>query len=385
MSAGRARRVTIVGATGSIGRSALSVIDANAPRLAVAGLAARRSVRLLAEQAVRYQPDAVALADATAADEFHAAAPGWRGTLLTGPSSAEELARSVGADVVVVGAEGLAGLGPTLAAIDAGRDVALASKEVLVVAGAVVMTRARARGVRVLPVDSEHSALRQCLAGSAHGDVARLILTASGGPFLRRSLDALADVTPEDALAHPTWRMGRKVTVDSATLMNKGFEVIEARWLFDVPPSKIHVMIHSQSVVHAMVEYVDGATLAQLSPPDMRLPIQLAVLPDERQPVAPSRIDWTVPHNLTFEPPDLRRFPCLAHAYDAVAEGGTMPAVLEGADAAAVELFLARRLPFGEIPKAIRTAMDFHRAMRDPSLEELLEARRWASQLVRSL
>ncbi|MBM3451416.1 MAG: 1-deoxy-D-xylulose-5-phosphate reductoisomerase [Armatimonadetes bacterium] len=379
------RRVVVIGATGSIGRSTLCVIDDNRGALRAAGLAAHRNARLLADLAVRYRPDAIALTDAAAIDEFRARAGAWQGEIFVGEAAAEDLARAVDAEVVVLGSVGLSGLRPGLAAIDAGRDVALASKEVLVVAGAVVMARARARGVRVLPVDSEHSAIAQCLAGGSIADVARLILTASGGPFLRSSLDALATVTAEQALAHPTWRMGPKVTVDSATLMNKGFEVIEARWLFDVSPSKIQVMIHPQSVVHSMVEFADGATLAQLSPPDMRLPIQLALLPDTRQPVAPTRMDWTVPRTLTFEPPDLRRFPCLAQAYDAIAIGGTMPAVLEGADASAVALFLDGQLPFTEIPKAIRTAMDFHRPIAEPSLEELLAARRWAYQLIRSL
>ncbi len=379
------RRVAILGSTGSIGRQALEVAEALGDRLVVVALGARRDAQTLAWQAVRWNPEAVALADPQAVPEFREHAAGWRGELLVGPTALEELARWPSADVVLVAVVGVAGLLPSLAAIAAGKELALANKETLVAAGQLVREQAQARGVRIVPVDGEHSAIYQCLRAEGWGRVSRIVLTASGGPFLRRSLESMESATPEEALEHPTWRMGAKITVDSATLMNKALEVIEARWLFDLAPEHIQVVIHPQSVVHGLVEFVDGSTLAHLSRPDMRLFIQYALAGAERVPPGFGRLDWTVPHTLTFEPPDLRRFPCLGYAYEALAVGGTLPAVLNAANEVAVQRFLDREVPFGRIPKLVRAAMDLHQVRLRPNLEEILEADRWARGLVRSL
>lgn len=383
-TAGR-RRAVILGSTGSIGRQALEVADALGDRVEVVGLAARRDARRLAEQVRRWQPEAVALADPQAAEEFRQLATGWRGELLTGPGSLEELARWPSADAVLVAVVGVAGLLPSLAAIEAGKELLLANKETLVAAGELVRQRAMAGGVRIVPVDGEHSAIYQCLRAEQVDRVSRILLTASGGPFLRRSLESMEAATPEEALQHPTWRMGPKITVDSATLMNKALEVIEARWLFDLPPERIQVVIHPQSVVHGLVEFVDGSSLAHLSRPDMRVFIQYALAGTERTPPEFGRLDWTTPQTLTFEPPDLRRFPCLGYAYEALAVGGTLPAVLNAANEVAVQRFLDGEIPFGRIPHLVRTAMDLHEPRARPTLEEILEADRWARAVARSL
>lgn len=379
------RRVAILGSSGSIGRQALEVVEALGDRLQVVALGARRDARTVAQQAIRWNPHAVAFVDPQAAREFRQLASGWRGELLAGRGALEELARWPSADVVLVAVVGVAGLLPSLAAIEAGKELALANKETLVAAGQVVRQRADARGVRIVPVDGEHSAIYQCLKAEPRQRVSRIVLTASGGPFLRRSLESMDSASPEEALEHPTWRMGAKITVDSATLMNKALEVIEARWLFDLAPEHIQVVIHPQSVVHGLVEFVDGSTLAHLSRPDMRLFIQYALTGTERLPPGFGRLDWTVLHTLTFEPPDLRRFPSLGYAYEALAVGGTMPAVLNAANEGAVERFLDRQIPFGQIPKLVRAAMDLHEVRPRPTLEEVLEADRWARELVRSL
>jgi|FaiFalDrversion2_1042247.scaffolds.fasta_scaffold00252_6 1-deoxy-D-xylulose-5-phosphate reductoisomerase len=376
------RRVVILGSTGSIGRQALEVAETIPDRVRITGLGARRDAETLGEQVRRFQPEAVALSDPGAAQAFRAHVPEFRGAFQVGEGALEWLARWPGADLVLVALTGIAGLRPTLSAIEAGHDVALANKETLVAAGHLVRRAVANRGVRLIPVDGEHSAIFQLLEGRDPSTVARVVLTASGGPFLRRPLASLRTVTPEEALQHPTWRMGPKVTVDSATLMNKGLEVIEARWLFDLPPHRIEVVIHPQSVVHGMVELVDGTTLAHLSPPDMRLFIQYAFTYPDRVGVSYARMDWSRPQALTFEPPDPRRFPCLGYAYEALGRGGTAPAVLNAANEVAVERFLRREMAFVEIPKAVRLALDLHDPVPDPSLEEILEADRWARALV---
>jgi 1-deoxy-D-xylulose-5-phosphate reductoisomerase len=378
------RRLVILGSTGSIGRQALEVVDSLAGRVRVVGLAARRDAGTLAQQAERWQPEAVALVDPEAAAQFRQQAR-WRGQLLAGPRSLEELARWPSADVVLVAVVGVAGLLPSLAALEAGKELALANKETLVAAGELVQRRVASGGGRIVPVDGEHSAIYQCLRAEPRDRVSRILLTASGGPFLRRSLESMEAATPEEALQHPTWRMGAKITVDSATLMNKALEVIEARWLFDLPPDRIQVVIHPQSVVHGIVEFVDGSSLAHLSRPDMRVFIQYALAGTERVPPAFGQLDWSSAHSLTFEPPDLRRFPCLGYAYEALAVGGTLPAVLNAANEVAVQRFLDREVSFGQIPRLVRTAMDLHEPRPHPTLEEILEADRWARALVRSL
>ncbi|MDR5684168.1 MAG: 1-deoxy-D-xylulose-5-phosphate reductoisomerase [Armatimonadota bacterium] len=379
------KRLAILGSTGSIGQQALQVADALADRVRVVALAARRDVDTLAEQIRRWRPEAVAVWEPAAAAALADRVAGWRGELFAGPPGLERVAGWPSANVVLVCVVGIAGLVPTLAAIAAGKDVALANKEALVAGGPLVRRAVAEHGVRLIPVDGEHSAIYQCLRAGHRDQVARIVITASGGPFLRRSLEGMECVTPQEALAHPTWRMGPKITVDSATLMNKALEVIEARWLFDLPPSRIQVVIHPQSIVHGMVEFADGSVVAHLSPPDMRLFIQYALTDPDRTPPAHTPMDWTVHHTLTFEPPDLRRFPSLSYAYEALAVGGTMPAVLNAANEAAVHRFLAGELGFAHIPRAVRAAMELHETVADPNLEDILEADRWARAVVRSL
>jgi len=278
---------------------------------------------------------------------------------------------------VVIAISGKAGLSPTLAAIRAKKSIALATKEVLVMAGGIITAEAKRHGVQIMPIDSEPSAIWQCLRGEEEG-IARLILTASGGPFRHLSLDELKEVAPQQALAHPTWRMGPKVTIDSATLMNKGFEAIELSWLFDVPIEDIEIVIHPQSIIHSMVEFVDGSIKAQLSPPDMRLPIQYALFYPERLPNKLPHLDLSNISALTFEPPDLERFPCLKLALEAGRKGGTYPAVLSAADEVAVTLFLEELIGFLDIPKLVAEALEEHQSTPHPSLEDVLAADAWA-------
>jgi len=352
--------LAILGSTGSIGQQALEVVASLPGRFRVLALAAGNNRDLLARQVAGWHPEMAAFEGPDLPGNFRRA-------------SMDEMAAHPGVDLVVVATSGKAGLSPTLAALRAGKRVALANKEVLVMAGEIVMRETRPG--QLLPVDSEHSALWQCLVGEERENIARLVLTASGGPFLRLPPGELARITPEQALAHPTWRMGKKVTVDSATLMNKGFEAIEARWLFGVPYEKIEVLVHPQSVVHSLVEFVDGSVKAQIAPPDMRLPIQYALTyPQRLENRDLPRLDWKRLHSLTFEPPDLERFPCLKLALEAGREGGTLPAVLSAADEVAVELFLSRRIPFSAIPRLVEKALEGHRPVTHPSLEQILEA-----------
>jgi len=369
-------RLTILGSTGSIGRQTLEVVDALGGEIEVVALGARRDAAALVAQARRYRPKAVGVADETAAPPVRAGVP--QGTdVLSGPDALVRLAASVDADVVLVAVVGVAGLLPTLEALRAGRDVALANKETLVAGGALVMREVRTRGRRLLPVDSEHAAIGQCLLGETPESVRRILLTGSGGPFLRRPLDELDRATPDEALAHPTWKMGAKITVDSATLMNKGFEVIEAHWLFGLDAARIGVIIHPQSVVHSLVEFVDGSWKAQLAPPDMRMVIASALTAPERRPLPAPALEWDGLH-LTFEPPDPGRYPCLGLAYEALRTGGTMPAVLNAANEVAVERFLAGGIRFTEIARAVAETMEAHRPIPTPSLEDILAADAWA-------
>jgi 1-deoxy-D-xylulose-5-phosphate reductoisomerase len=353
------KRVAILGSTGSIGRSALAVVDAHSDRLKVTALSAGENAALLAEQVERYRPEVVGVATTAARDELmrRLGGRGRPAMVATGPDGLIAAATHADADLVLCASSGTAGLEAALAAIDAGKTLALANKEVLVMAGALMVEAARKRGVTILPVDSEHNAIHQCLHGRSPGEVRRFILTASGGPF--RSLDdaALARVTPEDALRHPTWQMGRKITVDSATLMNKGLEVIEAHWLFGAAPEAIEVVIHPQSVVHSMVELSDGSIIAQLGVTDMRLPIQYAFSYPERWGMALPPLDVARLGALEFAAPDLRRFRCLALAFQALARGGAWPVVLNAANEVAVEAFLAGRLRFPDIARVIEAAL----------------------------
>jgi len=371
------KRLVVLGATGSVGRAALDVVAALGD-VEVVGLGAQRHHALLAEQARRFRVRAVAVEDPLAGAALRDAVPA--GTrILCGPDAATALALLEGVDLVLVAVVGVAGLAPTLAALAAGRDVALATKEALVAGGHLVAAAAARSGARLLPLDSEHAAIAQCLLGQDRGGVRRVILTASGGPFLRRPAHDLWNVTVEEALAHPTWKMGRKVTIDSATLMNKGLEIIEARWLFDVAPEQIDVLIHPQSIVHALVEFADGMVLAHASRPDMRGPIQFALTGPRRRPGLVAPLDW---HRLalTFEAPDRARFPALELAREALRAGGTAPAVLNAANEVAVAQFLAGAIRFPEIVETVRAVLARHTPLPAPTLEAVLTADAWARE-----
>src|SRR5687767_2902657 len=355
------KRIAIVGSTGSIGQSALAVVDAHPERLQVVALAAGENAMRCAEQIARYRPALVAMASDGALADVQAELTrtgSTRPACAHGPEALVAVATHPEADIVLFASSGTAALDAVLAAIDAGKTIALANKEILVMAGGLVMDAARRRGVAVLPVDSEHNAIHQCLHGRPPEHLKRLVLTASGGPFRGLGAADLARVTPEDALRHPTWRMGPKITVDSATLMNKGLEVIEARWLFDVGPGRIDVVVHPQSIVHSMVELVDGSFLAQLGVTDMRLPIQYAFSYPERWDAPLSPLDLTRCGPLEFEPPDVDRFPCLGLAFRALEGDAGLPIVLNAANEVAVAAFLAARMPFTGIADTIADAMD---------------------------
>jgi len=353
------KRITLLGATGSIGLRTLELVSSFPEEFAVAGLAARGSnVELIADLCRKYTPEAVALLDAGARDRLARLLPPPRPELLAGADGLTALARDVGADVVVSALVGGVGLLPTMAAIQAGRTMALANKETLVMAGRLMTQEARARGVALLPVDSEHSAVFQCLVGHNRADVHRILLTASGGPFREWPAARFGAITVEDALKHPTWKMGAKITIDSATLMNKGLEIIEARWLFDVAPEQVQVVVHPQSIVHSMVEYIDGSVIAQLGVADMGIPILYALTYPERRPTPAPRLDLTRVGGLTFFEPDAARFPCLRLAREALGAGGTAPVVLNAANEVAVGAFLDRRIGFTDIADLIARALD---------------------------
>jgi 1-deoxy-D-xylulose-5-phosphate reductoisomerase len=372
------KSISILGSTGSVGTNVLRIVEAFPDRLRVVGLSAGGNVERLAEQIARHRPAVVSVATAEAREKLvrDVDARGLR--VLVGPEGAIEVATHPSAQMVVASAVGAVGLLPTYRAIDAGKDVALANKETLVMAGELMMARARQTGARVLPIDSEHCALHQCLDGRAPEEVRRLLLTASGGPFRTRSRVSLARVTRQEALQHPTWTMGPKITIDSATLMNKGLEVIEAHWLFGVPAERVEVLVHPQSVVHSMVEFVDGTVVAQLGVTDMRLPIQYALSHPERWAAAIPGIDFTRALRLEFDVPDHERFPCLGLAYRALAGGGSLPAVLNAANEEAVAAFLDDRIAFPAIPDTIAEVMAAHTPEPTRDVAHVLDADAWA-------
>ena len=377
------KRVAILGSTGSIGRSSLAVIDANPTRLSVAALAAGENSALLAEQVARYQPKAVAMSSAAGIDALRATGTPLPSIVGTGAEGLVAVATHPSVDIVICASSGTAGLEAVLAAIEAGKTIALANKEILVMAGQLVTEAARRRGVAILPVDSEHNAIHQCLHGRAPGELRRLILTASGGPFRGMTAAELERVTPAAALQHPTWQMGRKITIDSATLMNKGLEVIEARWLFDAGADQIDVVVHPQSIVHSMVELSDGSVIAQLGVTDMRLPIQYACSYPERWEAMLPPLDITRAGRLEFFPPAHDRFPCLGLAYEALRAGGTVPVVLNAANEVAVELFLEGRLGFMAIPRVIAETMGAHESEPVTTLRMVRRADAWAREQAR--
>jgi 1-deoxy-D-xylulose-5-phosphate reductoisomerase len=366
------KRIAILGSTGSIGQSALAVVDAYSDRLQVVGLAAGENADRFADQIARYRPRVVAMASGAALDRLSGCGA-FPGVALAGAGSdgLVAVASHPDVDLVLCASSGTDGLEAVLAAIECRKTVALANKEVLVMAGALVTCAARRSGVSILPVDSEHSAVHQCLHGRPRSEMKRLVLTASGGPFLGRSAADLAGVSAADALKHPTWRMGRKITIDSATLMNKGLEVIEARWLFDVAASQIGVLIHPQSIVHSMVELVDGSIIAQLGVADMRLPIQYAFSHPERWPAPIPSLDLAKAGRLEFGVPDAAAFPCLGLAYRALEAERNLPVVLNAANEVAVARFLEGHLGFGAIADVIERAMDAHRGAEVATLAEV--------------
>ncbi|HTP41573.1 MAG TPA: 1-deoxy-D-xylulose-5-phosphate reductoisomerase [Nitrospiria bacterium] len=377
--------IVLFGSTGSIGVNTLRVVEAFPDRYRVVGLTAWKNHRLLERQIRTFQPRMVAVADEQTADRVRRRCRDLPVSIGTGIEGMTRVAAMPEALVAVSAIVGAAGLIPTLTAIRSGKQIALANKETLVMAGELVMREAKARGVSIIPVDSEHSAIFQLLHGQRRQDLRRLVLTASGGPLLRLPLARQARVTPEQALRHPNWKMGPKITIDSATLMNKGLEVIEARWLFDMEPGRVDVVIHPQSLVHSLVEYHDGAMLAQLGLPDMRGPIAYALSYPERLALPIPSLDLARAKQLTFERPNRKQFPCLGYAYEALREGGTMPAVLNAANEEAVWAFLDHQIPFTSIPRVIRSTMKAHDVKPAYEITDVMAADRWAREQSRGL
>src|ERR1700677_202899 len=381
------RKLAILGSTGSIGRQTLSVVEAMPERFGVVALAAGGNLDELVGQIERHKPEVVSVGDAAKADQLAgrlktkgfspmpAIHHGREGMLAVGTHAA--------AHIVVSAAVGVVGLEATYEAVKLGKIIALSNKEVLVAAGELVMAAAKKAGLELLPVDSEHNAVHQCLRGGEHREVLRLVLTASGGPFRKSPLASLKDVTPEQALAHPNWKMGSRITIDSATMMNKGFEVIEARWLFGVRPDQIDVVIHPQSTIHSMVEFVDGSVLAQLGPTDMRMPIQYALTYPERVPSNTHALDWSALKKLDFEEVPAKKFPCLTLAKEALREGGPLPCALNAADEIAVAAFLEKRLEFLEISEVIEKVLGKMPRTAMNSIEDVLQADGEARRLAR--
>ncbi len=375
------KRLTLIGSTGSIGQNTLRVVEHLSHRFQIFALAANSAARQLAEQAAQFHPAVVAIGDAGRVDEFQQRCRELKVSIpeiVTGESGLRKITSAADVDIVVSAAVGAAGIQPTYTAVASGKTVALANKEAMVIAGELLRKTAASTGARIIPVDSEHSALDQCLRSGQRAEVRRLILTASGGPFRDTPHERFSSITPEEALKHPTWKMGKRITVDSATLMNKGLEVIEARWLFDIPAEKIDIMVHPQSVMHSMVEFVDGSVVGQLGTADMRQPIQYALTYPERlsSPVPP--LDWNLVSRLDFMQPDRRKFPCISLAYRAIEAGGTVPAVLNAADEIAVEAFLNRKISFSDIPKLIAGTLEAHKPNKADRLETIIEADTWA-------
>lgn len=376
------KRVSILGSTGTIGVKALAMIDPHPDSFEVVALAARSNTDLLERQIRKFSPRVVAVGSPEAAKALKGRVAGLPVEIGWGVEGLLNVATVPEADIVLAAMVGAAGLLPSLAAIKAGKDLALATKEVMVMAGELVIAEARTQGIRLLPVDSEPSAIFQCLAGHNCAHLRRVLLTSSGGPFRKRPKESFASITPEEALQHPTWVMGKKITIDSATLMNKGLEIIEASWFFDLEARQIEVIIHPQSIIHSMVEFMDGSVLAQMGVTDMGLPILYALSYPERLQTPLPTLDLHALSALTFEPVDHGKFPCVGIAYQALAAGGTYPAVLNAANEMAVDLFLSRRITFPEISALIARAMDGHKGRKIDSLEDVLEADRDARRLV---
>jgi 1-deoxy-D-xylulose-5-phosphate reductoisomerase len=385
------KRLAILGSTGSIGKNALSVVQAHPGEFTVAGLAANTSVDLLEQQIRQFRPRLAALNDRDVANQLRERLKDLKSVeVLSGKEGVLAIATMEEVNLVIEAIGGSAGLLPTLEAIKSGKDLAFVNKEVLVMCGSLVMRAVEEYGVRLLPVDSEISAILQCLSGclgdnQKHNQIHRLILTASGGPFRQTPIDQLHSVTPQQALKHPTWNMGNKITIDSATMMNKGLEVIEARWLFDIEPSQIDVIIQPESIIHSMVEFVDGSFLAQLGVADMRVPIQYALTYPRHLPTPATHLNLAQTRALHFELVDFEKFPCLSHAYTATKVGGTLPTVLSSADEVAVRAFLNEHIGFMDIPIIVETVMNQHDVELQPSLSDILAADQWAKSTAHKL
>ena len=380
------KTLSLLGSTGSIGRNTLELVRQFPDRFRVAGLAAGRQIDLLADQILEFRPECVSVAEETLVDKLGRRLPAdIRPRILCGVEGLCTVATLPGVDMVVSAVVGAVGLLPALAAVEAGKDIGLANKETLVMAGRLIMTAVREHKVRLLPVDSEHSAIFQALEAGRRQDVARILLTASGGPFRAMAATELPSVTPKQALAHPNWSMGRKISIDSATLMNKGLEVIEARWLFDAAPDQIEVVVHPQSIVHSLVEYRDGSVVAQLGIPDMRIPIAYALSYPERLELGLSRLGLSACGGLNFEPPDHDRFPALRLAYLALAEGGVKPAALNAANEVAVEAFLDGRIGFTRIAEIVGAALRSTGQADEMDLQAILTSDREARSIANGL
>jgi len=380
------KKISLLGSTGSIGTSVLKVVDEFKDRFAIVGLAAGRNTSLLAGQIIKFRPQVVSVAHKKLASRLKSLLPRRCKTeILTGIEGCATVATLDGANLVVSAIQGSQGLMPTYSAIKARKDIALANKEILVIAGELLIKEAKKNNGTILPIDSEHSAIFQAISGHKKSDVKKVILTASGGPFLHYPVKDLVRVTPEEALMHPKWRMGRKVSIDSASLMNKGLEAIEAHWLFNIPMDNIEIVIHPQSIIHSMVEYVDGTIIAQLSTPDMRIPIAYALSYPERLKVQVPPLNLIETGKLTFLKPDYEKFPCIKLAYEAMDSGGTMPAVLNASDEVAVACFLEGKIRFTEIPTIIRKTMESHKVIPIKDIEEIQNTDRWARHKAEAL
>jgi 1-deoxy-D-xylulose-5-phosphate reductoisomerase len=379
----RRKRIAILGSTGSIGTRTLDVCRHLSDEFEVVALTARNNIGLLAKQVAEFKPKLIALMDDRKRDHFITQYQPQiaNKNILVGINGLTEIATDDRVDIIVIATVGSIGLRPTISAIKSGKRVALANKEVLVMAGDIVMSLAKKNRVSIIPIDSEHSAIFQCLSAGKHTEIRKIILTASGGPFHNTKPD-FRKITVKQALSHPTWSMGKKITIDSATLMNKGFEVIEATHLFNISADKVEVVIHPESIVHSMIEFVDGSIIAQMSITDMYLPIQFALTyPDRKSNPIPS-LDLRKVGRLTFASPNLNRFPCLRLAFDAINAEGTMPAVLNAANEVAVAAFLEGKIPFSEIPKLIEKTMDMHQVIHNPTLTQILDADTWARTFI---
>lgn len=375
------KKIAILGSTGSIGTQTLEIVDAN-PDLQVVGLAAGNNTQLLEKQIRKYSPRLAAVWSEEAAKELRGRVADLEVKILSGMDGLLEIAAMEEARILVTAIVGMIGIRPTIAAIEAGKDIALANKETLVTAGHIIMPLAKAKGVSILPVDSEHSAIFQSLKGEPAGQIEKLLLTASGGPFRGRKKEELKNIQVEDALKHPNWSMGRKITIDSSTLVNKGLEVIEAKWLFEVSPEQIQVVVHPQSIIHSMVQFKDGGILAQLGVPDMKLPIQYALFYPDRRPMDGKRVDFYELGQLTFEKPDMENFQGLKLAYEALEAGGSMPTVYNAANEKAVSLFLEKKISYLRITELIREAMNNHRLIANPTVEEILRTQEESEETV---